>query len=497
MLTIREKVSAMNVKRMPKTMQILRAIIPALASALFLVMLALPVAAQTTSGGTMKLPSFRKTKLPNGLTVLLMEKHNVPLVSFHMIVKTGSTADPVGAEGAASVTAALLRHGTKSRSGEQYAAELDFIGGNFTANASADYTTISAEFMKKDLAKGLDLLSDPVLHPTFPAAEFTKLIAQRKDGIRGAKDQAQGVLGTYFNAYLFGTNPYARPTGGDEQSLAHISRDTVATFYQTYYKPGNAVLAVVGDFDSNEIEKMLAAQFGEWSGGNVPTVRLNDPTPVTGKRLLLVDKPDSTQTYFRIGNDGISRTNPDRIYVSVVNTLFGGRFSSMINSALRIQSGLTYGANSAFEQRKAPGSFYISTYTKNPTTEQAMDMALDVLKQLHEKGITAEQLASAKSYMKGQYPTRLETSDQLASMIADLEFYGLDARDVDDYYPKLDAMTLADAQRIIKTYYPLDNLVFVVIGKASEIGPAMKKYALQMDTRSISDPGFWTPGGAK
>jgi predicted Zn-dependent peptidase len=485
-------------KRTPKSMQIMRTIFSVLAPALFLAMLALPMAAQTVSqSGTMKLPPFRKTKLPNGLTVLLMEKHNVPLVSFHMIVKTGSTADPEGAEGTASVTAALLRHGTQSRSGEQYAADLDFIGGNFNANASIDYTTISAEFMKKDLAKGLDLLSDPVIHPTFPAAEVTKIIAQRKSGILSAKDQAQGVLGIYFNAYLFGANPYARPTGGDEQSLAHISRDTIALFYQTYYKPGNAVLAVVGDFDSAEMEKMIASQFSGWAGGSVPAVRVNDPVPATGKRLLLVDKPDSTQTYFRIGNDGISRTNPDRIYVSVVNTLFGGRFTSMINSALRIQSGLTYGANSAFEQRKAPGPFYISTYTKNPTTEQAMDMALDVLKQLHEKGISAEQLASAKSYLKGQYPLRLETSDQLASQLADLEFYGLDARDVDDFYPKLDAMTLADAQRIIKTYYPLDNLVFVVIGKASEIGPVVKKYAPQMDTRSISDPGFWPAGGAR
>lgn len=485
------------VKRIPHTMQIMRTVFSVIAPALFLVMLAMPIAAQTASqGGTIKLPPFHKTKLPNGLTVLLMEKHNVPLVSFHMIVKTGSTADPNGAEGTASVTAALLRHGTQSRSGEQYAADLDFIGGNFNANASTDYTTISAEFMKKDIAKGLDLLSDPVIHPTFPAAEFTKLIAQRKDGIRGAKDQAAGVLPTYFNAYLFVGSPYARPTGGDEQSLAHISRETVATFYQTYYKPGNAVLAVVGDFDSNEMEKMLAAQFAGWTGGSVPAVRVNNPTPVTGKRLLLVDKPDSTQTYFRIGNDGISRTNPDRIYVNVVNTLFGGRFTSMINSALRIQSGLTYGASSVFEQRKAPGPFYISTYTKNPTTEQAMDMALDVLKQLHEKGISAEQLASAKSYLKGQYPLRIETSDQLASQLADLEFYGLDAHDIDDFYPKLDAMTLADAQRVIKTYYPLDNLVFVVIGKASEIGPVVKKYAPQTDTRSISDPGFWSASGS-
>src|ERR1700735_4966952 len=118
-MNFREKVSALNVKRMRKTMQILRTMIPALASALFLVMLALPVAAQTTSsGGTMKLPAYRKVKLTNGLTLLLMEKHNVPLVSFHMLVKTGSTADPAGAEGSASATAALLRHGTQSRSGE-------------------------------------------------------------------------------------------------------------------------------------------------------------------------------------------------------------------------------------------------------------------------------------------------------------------------------------------------------------------------------------------
>jgi predicted Zn-dependent peptidase len=183
--------------------------------------------------------------------------------------------------------------------------------------------------------------------------------------------------------------------------------------------------------------------------------------------------------------------------VGVVNTIFGGSFTSMINSALRIKSGLTYGANSAFDQRKAPGSFYISTYTKNPTTEQAMDMALDVLKQLHEKGISSEQLASAKSLLKGQYPLRLETSDQLAAQLADLDFYGLDVHDIDDYLPKVEAMTLADSQRIIKTYFPLDNLVFVVIGKASEIGPAMKKYAPQMDTRSISDPGFWQASGSK
>ncbi len=462
--------------------------------ALFFIVLQLASASPQSGSqtGTLKLPAYQKTQLANGLTILLMEKHELPLVSFQLVLKTGSTSDPAGAEGTASVTAAMLRRGTQSRSAEQYSSDLDFIGGNFAAGVSTDFTNISAEFMKKDLAKGLDLLSDPVLHPIFPEAELTKMISQRVNGIRSSRDSAQGVINTYFAGYLLGTHLYARPAGGDEQSLAHITRDEVLKFYATYFKPGNAVLAVVGDFNSAEMEKMLAAQFGVWPSGAAPGVQLPVPAPAQGKRLLLVDKPDSTQTYFVIGNVGISRTNPDRVAVNVVNTLFGGRYTSMINSALRIQSGLTYGAGAGFDERRVAGPFSISTYTKNATTEKAMDMVLEVLKQLHEKGITAEQLASAKSYLKGQYPRSMETSDAVARTIAQLEVYGLDASDVNDFYAKVDGVTLADAQRIIQKYYPLDNLVFVVIGKASEIGPVMKKYAPQEDMRSISGPGFWS-----
>jgi DNA-directed RNA polymerase len=162
----------------------------------------------------------------------------------------------------------------------------------------------------------------------------------------------------------------------------------------------------------------------------------------------------------------------------------------MLNSELRIKSGLTYGAGSAFDQRRARGSFFINTYTKNATTGEAMDKTLEVLQRLHEKGISEEELKSAKAYIQGQFPPTIETSGQLASLVAGLEFYGLDERDINTLYARIDAMTLADAQRVIKQYYPLDNLVFVVIGKASEIGPVVKKYAPKIETRSISDPGF-------
>jgi len=454
---------------------------------LLAVALAVPAQAQT---GSLKLPPYRKTKLPNGMTLLLMEQHEVPIISFDFIVKAGSVADPAGKEGLAQMTASLLRKGTKTRSADQISEQLDFIGGYFGASAAEDYSGGSAEFLKKDIAKGLDLLADVLRNPTFPEEEVEKLRKQRIDGIKAAKDRAQGVIGTYYEAYLYGSHPYGRPGGGDENSLAAITRDDVAKFYDTHYIPGNVILAVAGDFQTAEMEQWLAQHFGEWTAKTAPAVRVPEPKPTEGRKLLLVDKPDSTQTFYYIGNLGITRTNPDRVPVEVINTLFGGRFTSMLNSELRIKSGLTYGARSFFGERRARGPFAIATYTRNETTEKAVDMTLDILKRLHEKGITQEELQSAKNYIKGQFPPRIETTNQLASRIAELEFYGLDASEVDNFYAQIDAMTLDDARRIIREYFPMENLVFVMIGKASEIASVAKKYAPKMDTKSISEPGF-------
>jgi zinc protease len=209
-----------------------------------------------------------------------------------------------------------------------------------------------------------------------------------------------------------------------------------------------------------------------------------------GRKLLLVDKPDSTQTFFLIGNVGVARTNPDRVGIEVVNTVFGDRFTSMLNDALRVNSGLTYGAQSFFDMQRVPGPFAISTYTRNETTVQAIDMALDLLKKLHEQGLTEEQLRSAKAYIKGLFPTEIETTSQLAALLADLDFYGLDEREVNDYFAKVDALTVADAKRIIRQHFPQENLVFVLIGKAGEIKNAVGKYAQQVDTKQISQAGF-------
>jgi zinc protease len=456
-------------------------------------LLAAVLAACTLSAQALHMPPHEKVVLKNGMTLLLMEKQGVPMVNFYAIVKAGSAADPAKEAGLASTTAGLLRKGTKDRTAQQFAADLDFIGGSFDAGAGSDFSGISAEFMTKDLDRGLDLFCDALLRPTFPQAEVDKLLAQSLDGVRAAKDQPEAVLGPYFYGYLFGTHPYGRPEGGDEISLKRIQRDAIVSFYESYYVPSNTILAVSGEFDPAAMKKKLEEAFGGWQGKAAPPVSIPAAITAKGTRLLLVDKPDATQTYFAIGNVGTTVTDPDRVALRVVNTVFGGRFTSLLNEALRVESGYSYGAESEFDSRKMPGAFLMASFTKNETTVPAIDLALKVLDDFRKNGVTSEQLASAKSYIKGQFPPSLETSGQLARRIALNEFYGLGDDEVNQLGARIDAVTPEIAKRVIENHYPQDNLVFLLIGKASEIAPAVKKYAAQQDARKISDPGYWPP----
>ena len=447
--------------------------------------------AWTSRAQTLQLPPHEKIVLKNGLTVLLMEKHGVPIVDIAVIVKSGSVADPAGQEGLASVTAGLLHKGTAKRSAQQFAADLDFIGAEFSADASADYTTISSEFLTKDVDKGVDLFSDAVLHPAFAQGEVEKLLAQEIDGIKAAKDEAQSVALNYYYGYLFNKHPYGRPVGGDELSLARIKREAITKFYEANYTPGNTILAVAGEFNAAQMRAKLEQALGGWKAKPSLLPAIIGPTAVKGKKLLLVDKPDSTQTFFVFGNIGTAENDPDRVAIRVVNTIFGGRFTSELNEALRVESGLTYGAEAFFDSRKEPGAFAIYSYTKNESTTQAIDLALQVLAKLHKVGVTPEQLASAKAYMKGQFPPSIETSGQLARTIAAHEFYGLNDDEIDQMEARIDAVTPAMAKQVIAKHFPEENLVFMLIGKASEIGPGVRKYATQQDSRKISEPGFW------
>jgi predicted Zn-dependent peptidase len=441
----------------------------------------------------LQIPPHEKVVLKNGLTVLLMAKRGVPLVNVAGIVKAGAVADPAGQEGLAATTAALLRKGTKPRTAQQFSADIDYIGGGFNAGATEDYTSLSAEFLSKDEARGLELFADALLHPTFPKEEVDKLLAQSVDEAKSAKDNPRSVILDYYDGYLYGGKGYGRPTDGDEVTLKKVRREAVQQFYEMHYTPGNTIIAVAGDFNAAEMKKNIEKTFGGWPAKAAPSEKMDTAGEVKGRRLLLVNKTDATQTFFTIGNVGIAANDPDRVAIRVVNTIFGLQFTSMLNEALRVESGLTYGAESFFRLWKELGPFVIYSFTKNETTAQAIDLALEVLKKLHRDGLTADQLAAAKRYIKGQFPPTIETSAQLARLIASNEFYGLDDSEVNQLESRVDAVSLDMTKQVIAKHFPQENLVFVLIGKATEIGPAVKKYAEKQDARDITAPGYW-PG---
>lgn len=442
------------------------------------------------AGQLFELPEYKRVQLPNGLTLLLLEKHTLPMISVEVGLRSGSVADPAGKEGTASLTATLLRKGTATRSSEQVSSDLDFIGMEYSTRVDQDGSHISADFLKKDQETALSLLADVLLHPTFPDDEVKKKVAQEQDGIRSAKDDPENVLQLYFMKFLFSDHPYGRPSGGDERSLAAVGKDDVAGFYRAHYTPGNTVIAVAGDFDAVAMQARISELFGGWKGKTLPPPVVTVLKPVPGKRVLLVDKPDATQTYFMIGNVGVASTNADRGYLNVVNTLFGGRFTSWFNTELRIKSGYSYGAYSFFEELRAPGPFIMSTFTKNATTEPAIDKSFEVLEKLHQQGFGAADLASAKTYINGSLPPRYETTPQLARVMAALELSGITRDQFNQNLAKQQSTTTTDAHRVIEAYFPNHDYAMVLIGKADEIQKIAAKYSATVVTKKISDPGF-------
>ncbi len=440
-----------------------------------------------------RLPSFTRRTLANGVVLQLMEKRDVPMATLSVAVRGGAEADPAEKAGLASVTAEALRRGTKSRTAAEFSEQLDFIGAGWSVNMDEQSARIATECLSKDLDRALDLLADAVLHPVFPEDEVKKLLRQRIDGVRALKDDPRTLPSRYFREFFYPAgHPYRRQRGGDELTLARISRDDLAAFHRRQYVGRNLIVTVVGDIDAAKLAARLEEIFGaapageryEWVA-DVPPLGHEKP------RLLLVDKPGATQSYFIIGRPGIHRTHPDRVPMILVNTLFGGRFTSLLNDELRVNRGLTYGAYSRVDQRRLPGALALVSYTGTATTREAIDVSLEVLKRFHEKGVTAEQLASAKAYVKGRFPTQsLETSAQLASVLVTLEIFGLGPEEIDEYFQRIDAVTVEKANEVVRKYYRAENLQFVVVGDASKIKDQLGGYAEQIKVVPASRPGF-------
>lgn len=450
-----------------------------------------PALADTAS---VKLPPVERAQLPNGAQLALVQKRDTPLVAMTVTLRGGALGDPAGREGTASLFADLIQKGAGARNAAQFAEAVESAGGMLVAAAGSESLSISASFMARDVDLMLELVADALQRPTLAASEFEKSRTLAIQSIAAAKDSdPRALISSYGDAWLFRDHPYGRPVGGSEASLGAVTLDDVRRFYDSQVGGDRTIITVVGDIDAGAMRAKLERAFGGWrkAGDALPSVPA--PRKAQGRRVLLVDKPGATQTYFWLGNVGASRTDPARTQQAVVNTAFGGRYTSMLNHALRIDSGLTYGASATFDRGLQPGAYAIASYTQTESTVQAIDLALATLERLRRDALDADTLASSKSYMLGQFPPTLETNGQLAGRLADLLFYGLGPEDVDGYAQRVAAVDAAAVRSSIAQVFPSgEDLAIVLIGDAAKIREQVRKYG-PVTGMKITDPQFAPP----
>lgn len=436
-----------------------------------------------------QLPKYEKVKLKNGLTLYLMEQHEVPLISFQMSFAAGAAYDG-NMPGLASMTGEALRLGTAKYTKDQIDEQVDFLGATLDIASGSEFAAIYGEFAAKDQDAVWPILQDMLQAPRFDAGEFDKARTRKVQGLIQAKDSPREVIGDYWNSFMYAGHPYGNPTEGDEKSVAKIQVADVQAFFKAHYTAGNAALAVVGDFKAADMKARLTKLLGDWKTEKAAAPITKVPTQDYGKaRVRLINKDDSHESRFFIGGKGVPRNHPDFVAIQVINTILGGRFTSWLNTELRINSGLSYGARSNFDYRRLSGTFYVGSFTATETTERAMRLAAQVLDSLHRVGPDEATLASARNYILGGFAPDYETASQLAGLLADFHNYGIDETSINGFRAQVMAVDLPRAKEIIRKYFPKDQLQVLVIGRGADVREALKQWG-GFSEKEIREAGF-------
>ena len=456
-------------------------------------LLCLPLAAAAQPAPEL-IPSYSRTVLPNGLVLLILEQHEVPVVDFVLMLRSGSIADPAGREGLADVTLSMLRKGTDRYTSEQIAEELDFLGGTLELEAGFERCSASAQFLSKDVDRGLDLLSEVVLRPKFDAAELKKLIDLNVDGLRDLKDTPRVVVGNYYDSFLFGGHPFGRPVSGTETSLPVITRADVQSFYQHSLRPGAAILAVSGDFSADAMRAKVEKAFGGWTKGDVQAVAAPAPKPFKGRKVLLVDKPDAVQTYFRIGNVGIAKATPMIRHRRVVKHRLRRPLHLLAHDRLRTNRGFPTMPTRRSSSGRVPARS-TSRPSPAPRHRQGHGPGLRDPQSTAFQGSLGPRAGVAKNYIRG---SSRGLRDPGTAGAQNVRARVLRPRPgvINQHTTKTDAIGPADAKRVIAKHYPSKDVAVVDggrrrrSGKRRQVGPVTER-ASRTGVSSSSGSSRW------
>jgi len=462
---------------------------------------ALPLAAQQPFDRThapvlaeapaLTVPAVRTVRLANGPALNIVEHRELPLVQVTLTIAGGGRLDR-DLPGLATFAANLLDEGAGTRDANALQSELAFLGASLSTNATWDVTAISLKVAKRNLEAALDLMADVVLRPTFASAEVRRQRELRLASLLQAKDQPAALAGLALNQALFPAgHPYHNSLGGDSVSTTRLDSATVRAYYEGSVRPERATFYIVGDLGAAEAQRLLGARFGRWASKGPerrPAPVLVQPVKPTGLQVILVDKPGAAQSIIGIGAPGVERTSADLAAIEVMNTIFGGSFSSRLNTVLRETKGYTYGANSGFTYRPLPGPFSASSAVRTNVTDSSLVEFFREMRAIRDAAVSDEELARAKAYIALGIPGDLETTSQIAGEMASLANWNLPLTWLQDYVGRVNKVTAADVQRVAKSFVPAENAFVIVVGDLARIRPTIDALNLgPVTVRSVSE----------
>jgi zinc protease len=392
-------------------------------------------------------------------------------------MKMGGAGDPEGKAGLASLTADMLDEGTKTRSALDISDQLSSIGAAVQIGAGWDSTTASLRTLTRHMDRALEIYADVVTNPSFPDKELQRLRATRLAALRQQRDSPEAIAGLVFQTALYGRNhPYGHPLSGDEASLNSFTGDDVRNFYDTYFRPNNSALIVVGDVKPDVVVEKLEKALAGWKSAHVPAVDVSAaPVAREHSMIYLVDRPGSVQSVINIGQVGVPRSSPDFFPLFVMNRILGGASSARINLNLREDKGYTYGASSVFSFRRGAGPFVAQAPVQGfSTKESVMEFMKEIRGIRGEIPVTSEELEAAKQSIIRGFPRGFETPDQIANGLETIVTYDLPDTYFNSYIERIQAITLEDINRVANRYLQPDRMAVVIVGDRSKIEQGLR-----------------------
>jgi zinc protease len=437
-------------------------------------------------------PAVEEIQLPNGLRVILVQKHTLPVVEGRLILDAGAMREPGAKNGLASLTGSLLSQGTGTMTGADIARAMDAYGAQYFTGANFNAAFADVVALKTVFPQALGLAARTVFAPSFPVGEVSRVKNQALAAYQQGHARTAGLASDAFIRAAFdSTAPFSRPPSGTPATIAPLTRDDVINWHKTMFAPSAATLLLVGDLTPAEARSIAQSAYGGWNATRAALTPVENPIRASsGTRVVLVDRPGSVQSSIIIGQPGFRATDPDYLRMVALNHVLGGGFSSRVNMNLREKHGYTYGAFSGLDLRPGTGAFRINSDVRTNATDSALVEAVNEYKRIASDPVPAPELQGALNNLVSGFPSSVQTVQGLTGRIQQLIVWGLPVDFYATYRERLAAVTPEDVRGVATSRLTPNNVIVVVAGDLSKIEAPIR-------ARNLGTVEVWDPSGKK